>query len=27
VLPHITADRKIVEAEDGSIMELAESAF
>jgi hypothetical protein len=27
VLPHITADRKIVEAEDGSIMELAENSF
>ena len=27
VLPHITADRKIVEAEDGSIMEIAEGAF
>jgi hypothetical protein len=26
-LPHITADRKIVEATDGSIMELPESAF
>ena len=26
-LPHITADRKIVEATDGSIMEIAESAF
>ena len=27
VLPHITADRKIVEATDSSIMELPESAF
>ncbi len=27
VLPHIVADRKIVEAEDGAIMELAEGAF
>ena len=27
VLPHITADRKIVEATDNSIMEIAESAF
>jgi hypothetical protein len=26
-LPHITADRKIVEATDGSIMEIPESAF
>jgi hypothetical protein len=26
-LPHITADRKIVEATDGSIMELPETAF
>ena len=26
-LPHITADRKIVEGTDGSIMEIAESAF
>jgi alkylation response protein AidB-like acyl-CoA dehydrogenase len=26
-LPHITADRKIIEATDGGIMELAESAF
>ena len=27
VLPHITADRKILEAEDGSLMNLAESSF
>ena len=27
VLPHITADRKIVEATDNSIMEISESAF
>jgi hypothetical protein len=27
VLPHITADRKIVEATDSAIMEIAESAF
>ena len=27
VLPHITADRKIVEAADNSIMDIAESAF
>jgi hypothetical protein len=27
VLPHITADRKIVEATDSSIMEIPESAF
>jgi hypothetical protein len=27
VLPRITADRKIVEAGDGEIMELSESAF
>ena len=27
VLPHITADRKITEAEDGSIMNLSEGAF
>lgn len=27
VLPHITADRKIVEAEDGSIMNIPEGAF
>ena len=27
VLPHITADRKIIEATDGSIMEIPESAF
>jgi hypothetical protein len=26
-LPHITADRKIVEGTDGSIMDLPESAF
>jgi hypothetical protein len=26
-LPHITADRAIVEATDGSIMEIPESAF
>ena len=26
-LPHISADRKIVESTDGSIMEIAESAF
>jgi hypothetical protein len=27
VLPHITADRKIVEATDAAIMEIPESAF
>ena len=27
VLPHITADRKILEAEDGSLMNLAEASF
>ena len=27
VLPHITADRKILEAEDGSLMDLAEASF
>jgi hypothetical protein len=27
VLPHITADRKIVEATDSTIMEIPESAF
>ena len=27
ILPHITADRKIVEAEDGSLMTLAEGSF
>jgi hypothetical protein len=27
VLPHITADRKIVEATDGAIMDIAEGAF
>jgi hypothetical protein len=27
VLPHITADRKIVEATDSAIMDLPESAF
>ena len=27
VLPHITADRKILEGEDGSLMNLAESSF
>ena len=27
VLPHITADRKIVEATDNTIMDLPESAF
>jgi hypothetical protein len=26
-LPHITADRKIVEGTDGSIMEISENAF
>ena len=27
VLPHITADKKILESEDGAIMDLPESAF
>ena len=27
VLPHITADRKILEAEDGSLMDLSEASF
>ena len=27
VLPHITADKKILESEDGALMGLSESAF